>query len=117
MDFCIDLNGGQKNLVISVSQTPDYATKKTFSMRLIRLCNEIIRDYEFNPIWIEDWDRVEGHVLNPFMRIAVEGTVRFDSNEKNLFEKIKYNELIFYDDMVALDIIFGRWEADMVILN
>ena len=115
MDFCVDLNMGQKALVYSVWGTTDYEVKKTYTTHLIRLCIEIIRDSVYNPIWIEDWDQQEGVALNQVLRIAVEGTVRFNSYEKQQFERIKYNECIFYDDIVAMNDTFSRWVADMVI--
>ena len=103
MDFCVDLSVSQRNLVYLVWNAMDFSIKKTYTLHLIRLCKDIIRDGAYNPMWVENWDRDDGEMLNPVMRIALEGTVRHDSVEKQLFEQIKYNECIFYDDMIALD--------------
>ena len=116
MDYFMDLNDDQKNLVYQVQDSGyDYNAKKVFKSKLVELCDDIMRDSVYCAEWLEnDWEAAEPYYRNPARHLIIEGTVNFCASERQLFQKIQFNECVLYSDIKALQYIFTRWVDEMV---
>ena len=109
-------NDDQMALVYQVQNLgEDYNSKKSLKSQLVQLCHDILRDSVYCAEWLEnDWEAEEQYYRNPARHLIVEGTVNFDVCEKRLFQKIQFNECIFFEDINALHHTFRRWVNEMV---
>jgi hypothetical protein len=115
MDYYFDLMEAEIQLVYEFSWCSLLERKKMFS-QIIKLCDNISQNMVWIPALIEsdDWETGELYQCNPNRHAIVEGTVSFNTTEMVLFQRISFNENIFWDDMTELEILFHRWMEDMV---
>jgi hypothetical protein len=115
MDNYIDLKGAEVQLVYDFYWC-SLDEKKQMLPQIISLCDDILKHMIWSPAFIEsdDWETGKMQIWNPHIHDIVEGTVWFNMNEELFFQKLSFNQNVFWDDLIELETIFKRWIENMV---